>query len=165
MAGYIALWNKYGKAKWNDIVSPSIPLAESSNVSAILASKLEDQEEYILSSPGLSSVFAPEGTILKEGDLLLQPALASSLRVLADNPYDYYNGSIAQGIVNDVQSAGGILTMEDMIKYMNEGVHFRNCTEIYYRGMKVLSSPFLPLLLYYFTPLLPIIFYFYFIDY
>ena len=125
---------------------PSIPLAESSNVSAILASKLEDQEEYILSSPGLSSVFAPEGTILKEGDLLLQPALASSLRVLADNPYDYYNGSIAQGIVNDVQSAGGILTMEDMIKYMNEGVHFRNCTEIYYRGMKVLSSPFLPLL-------------------
>jgi gamma-glutamyltranspeptidase/glutathione hydrolase/leukotriene-C4 hydrolase len=63
-------------------------------------------------------VFAPNGTLAKEGDVIKRPTLAATLRTIAnDGPDAFYNGFIAESIVNTTIAQGGILTLEDLAGY------------------------------------------------
>ena len=129
----------YGTASWEDIVQPSIEYAESSIVSELLGMRLEEYEEYILDSPGLASIFAPNGVILKAGDELIQTALANTLRSIQANPLDFYYGATALNLVKDINAVGGIITSDDLIQYYQTGVIERECTEAFFQGIKVFA--------------------------
>lgn len=45
------------------------------------------------------------------------PDYSGLLKRIQDDPEDFYQGSIAHEIVDDVQSNGGILTLEDLKGY------------------------------------------------
>lgn len=51
-------------------------------------------------------VLKPDGTLMKEGDLLRNPKLGQTLRRIAANPDVFYNGSLAQDIVDDIAEYG-----------------------------------------------------------
>lgn len=59
------------------------------------------------------------GTWYKQNEIIKNPKLAKTLRVIADEGSDaiYNNGSLAQGIVDEIRAAGGIITMEDLMSY------------------------------------------------
>lgn len=59
------------------------------------------------------------GEFYKTGDTRRNPKLANALRIIAEEGSDaiYGGGSLAQDIVDEIQAAGGIITMEDLRLY------------------------------------------------
>ena len=51
------------------------------------------------------------------GTKLKMPDYAIMLRRIQEDPEDFYQGTTAHEIVDDVQSAGGILTLDDLKNY------------------------------------------------
>ena len=75
---------KYGVLPWADLVEPSIQLSEQGwKVESVLAKRIKSAEDAILKDPTLSAVFAPQGTLLQEGQLIRRPVYAKTLRVIA----------------------------------------------------------------------------------
>lgn len=44
--------------------------------------------------------------IYKIGDVMYRPKLARTLEIIADDPFSFYNGSLAENITQDIQDAG-----------------------------------------------------------
>ncbi|WP_345801640.1 gamma-glutamyltransferase [Microbacterium sp. AZCO] len=89
-------------------------------VSAGLGRALVSRAEAVLADAGMRAVFAASGTPLLEGEMLRQPALADTLRMLADDPDDFYRGRIARSLVATLRAAGGTHTEDDFAGYEPE---------------------------------------------
>jgi gamma-glutamyltranspeptidase/glutathione hydrolase len=78
-------------------------------IAAAKGAELRDQ-------PGsYGAVFEPEGRPLEQGDMLLQPLLAATLRKLAaDGLQDFYHGELAAQIAEDLQALGSPLAAADL---------------------------------------------------
>ena len=48
----------------------------------------------------------PDGTLYVEGDIMKRQKLAVTFRRIAEDPFTFYNGSLAQDIVADIQERG-----------------------------------------------------------
>ena len=57
------------------------------------------------------------GNLKKLGTVLKMPKFAKTLEKIRDDPGSFYNGSLAQDIVKDIQDGGGIITLEDLKNY------------------------------------------------
>lgn len=51
------------------------------------------------------------------GTTIIDKSLASTLKKIAADPNDFYTGSLAENIVNDIQNKGGIITLDDLANY------------------------------------------------
>lgn len=59
-----------------------------------------------------------DGQAYQIGDILKQPDLANTLKTIANKgANEFYLGDIAKNIVNDLQSHGGVLTLDDFAKH------------------------------------------------
>jgi len=47
-----------------------------------------------------------DGNLVEAGDVVTNPKLARTFRRIAENPFAFYNGSLAQDIVDDVKDYG-----------------------------------------------------------
>lgn len=50
----------------------------------------------------------PDNTLVKEGDVLKDPKLAKTFRRIADDPFTFYNGTLAEDIIKDLREHGYI---------------------------------------------------------
>ena len=48
---------------------------------------------------------------------IVNKPLAKTLRSIAENPENFYTGSLAENVVKDIQDAGGIMTLDDLANY------------------------------------------------
>ncbi|KAE9585693.1 hypothetical protein Lal_00009838 [Lupinus albus] len=122
LAGLHAAWLKHGRLSWKTLFEPAIKLAKDGFlVSPTLGHYLAKDSNKIINDPGLRNVYAPNGNMLKEGDLCRNVELSRSLEEVAEQgPQAFYNGTIGEKLVKDVREAGGILTMEDLHNYKVE---------------------------------------------
>ncbi|CAL0332232.1 unnamed protein product [Lupinus luteus] len=122
LAGLHAAWLKHGRLPWKTLFEPAIKLAKHGFlVSPTLGNNLAKYSNKIMNDPGLRNVYAPNGNMLKEGDLCRNVELSHSLEAVAEQgPQAFYNGTIGEKLVKDVSEAGGILTMEDLRNYKVE---------------------------------------------
>jgi gamma-glutamyltranspeptidase/glutathione hydrolase len=113
---------KYGKLPWATLFAPAIALAEKGvPVGHKLAETLRDFPQ-MQTMPDVQRAFTkPDGTLLKEGDVLKNPALAATLRAIAKGGATaFYTGRIARDIVDKVQHAPvnpGGMTLADLARY------------------------------------------------
>ena len=113
---------KYGKLPWATLFAPAIALAEKGvPVGHKLAETLRDFPQ-MQTMPDVQRAFTkPDGTLLKEGDVLKNPALAATLRAIAKGGATaFYTGRIARDIVDKVQHAPvnpGGMTLADLAHY------------------------------------------------
>lgn len=135
------MWSDYGQLSWREILEPNIALAENSTVNSLLAETIQEEKASILGFPGLREIFAPGGKLLVEGDPLVQPALANTLRAIQEDPMSFYYGQLAEDLIQDIQDAGGIMTMSDLDHYWKTGVVVRHPVSTYYQGYKVVGAP------------------------
>ncbi len=131
----------YGELTWSEIVTPAALLAEKGFfVDKMLAIALQNVKETLDDArfKAFWDTYAPGGTIAVEGDKLFNPALANTLRLVAKRgAEEFYEGSIADGIVADVQAAGGILKKQDLHSYTAESVDVQRTK---FRGADVLTA-------------------------
>ncbi|CAK8533898.1 unnamed protein product [Lathyrus sativus] len=122
LAGLHAAWLKYGRLPWKTLFQPAIELAKNGFVvSPTLSNYIATSENKIMSDPGLRNIYAPNGILLKEGEICSNVELGQTLEIVAkEGIQTFYNGTIGEKLVKDVREVGGILTMEDLRNYKVE---------------------------------------------
>jgi gamma-glutamyltranspeptidase/glutathione hydrolase len=114
--GMFALHAKYGRLRWERLVSPAANLARFGNpMSRTLARDLYAAQGPLLADRESRRIFTrPDGSILREGDIIEQLDLAAVLSVVRRAPGAFYSGPFARKLVKAVTEAGGTLTLDDL---------------------------------------------------
>lgn len=112
----------HGKLPWADLFAPAIRLAEEGfPVSPRLAQSLSVSAETLRGDAGARALFFDAaGAPLAEGAVLRNPALAETLKALAEQGADaLHRGPIAADIVNAVRRHAnpGLMTGDDLAGY------------------------------------------------
>lgn len=140
LAGLHVAWLKYGRLPWKTLFEPAIKLAKEGFVVAPYLGKcISVEAKKILADPGLTQIYAPNGRLLKAGDICYNVELGCSLEEVAEQgPDAFYNGTIGRKLIHDLQSAGGILTMEDLRNYQ---VDVTDAIAVNTMGYTILGMP------------------------
>jgi gamma-glutamyltranspeptidase/glutathione hydrolase len=143
--------DNWGNFELDEVLEPAIGMAgngirvSSRLADSILSSRL-DNEPGNPAYDEARKVFRPGGVPLVEGDLLVQPKLAATFQLIADEgPDALFTGDIAQAIV-DTQLATrstnpdgvGRMTLDDLANYE---VAIREPVEGTYRGYRIVGMP------------------------
>jgi len=117
--GWFTLHAKYGKLPMSRILAPAIHYAEEGfPLSPVIASDWAYSVHVFKDKPGFAEVFMPGGRAPEEGEIFKNPALAKTLRLIAEKGRDaYYNGPIAEELVRYSQANGGFYALEDFAKH------------------------------------------------
>ena len=143
VAGLALALAKYGSGKFTlaQLLEPSIGLARDGFVvTDDTADTLPQWYRRLAKWPASVKVFArPDGTSLREGDKLIQVDLAATLSAIAgQGPRGFYEGPVAEKLVNAIRGAGGIMTADDLKAYQPV---IRTPVRGTYRGYDVVSMP------------------------
>ena len=116
VAGLAEIHNKFGTLPWEDLVKPAIDLAINGY---IVTEKQErsfrNKKDDFIKINGKNTFYAQD---FKAGDTVKNIALAETLkRISKYGAKGFYEGPVAESLVNRVRQAGGIITHEDLIKY------------------------------------------------
>ena len=152
--------DKWGTLSLAEVLMPATQMASQGvRVSKRLAADIQAavKDGRLGNEPGnlayevARAVFAPHGVPLKYGDLLVQPDLAKTFRLIASQgPDALYAGKVADAIIAtqrharttrnplDRKRLQGRMTMRDLARY--EPV-IRQPVEASYRGYRILSAP------------------------
>lgn len=123
LMGYWELHQKYGKLNWSSLFDPTIELCRNGHVvSPYLANILKRNKKVVEGSPTLAEIYIDPKTndVYQEGDLVKRNKLADTLEIIRNegvNAIYSENGSIGKLMVEDIQNAGGIITMDDLTNY------------------------------------------------
>jgi gamma-glutamyltranspeptidase / glutathione hydrolase len=128
--GWMLWLERYGNLGLDQVLAPAIEIArEGYPMSREMANWLSRQADVTLARPDSLRVYAPNGTLLREGNTVYQHDMADTFEALA-NAYlsasgknhrsgiqaarDYfYRGPIAEAIVEFSDRHNGYLTLED----------------------------------------------------
>jgi len=112
---------RFGHIEWGDLLGPVIRAARAGfPLSAACHYYLNYSGDIIFShsDDGHGALHDGEGNLLDVLSNIVVPHLADSLTALAkDGSRVFYEGEIAQAIVDHIQDGGGFLTMEDLKRY------------------------------------------------
>ena len=143
VAGLYLAWEKYGSGKleFAELVRPAMLLARDGiQVEGDLISSLAEVKDRLARYSSSRAVFLHrDGTPLRDGDVLVQPDLATTLyRVAQRGPKGFYEGETAERIVNAVRNEGGIMAADDLRDY--KAVE-REVVRGKYRDREIVSMP------------------------
>ncbi|XP_069475975.1 glutathione hydrolase 5 proenzyme [Ambystoma mexicanum] len=117
LRGYEAAHRRHGKLPWRTLFEPTIKLvSEGFQVPVVLNLFLNSSmlKRGIMNS-SVCDVYCKDGDVMKAGHTLKIPKLAETLRMVADHGADvFYNGILAERMVQDIRKAGGRMTLEDL---------------------------------------------------
>ena len=143
VAGLALALEKYGSGTFTlaQIIKPAIELARNGFVvTDDMADTLPDMYSRMARWPNSAKTFSrADGTQLHDGDRLIQPDLAATLTVIAEQgPRGFYQGPIAEKLAKAVSDAGGIMTADDLKSYQ---AVIRAPVRGSYRGYDIVSMP------------------------
>jgi gamma-glutamyltranspeptidase/glutathione hydrolase len=139
-AGIAAASERFGRLPLEELVRPAAALArdgvtlnrQQAYVTAIL-------KDIVTATPECAALFAPEGRLLEEGEVVRQPELADALeRLASEGAAPFYTGDIAARVVEWIGAEGGELTARDLHEYV---VVDRDPVHVAYRGREVVTNP------------------------
>ena len=98
--------------------SPRTGVAVTAGGAAIAAARSDELREL----PGAyAAIYEPAGRPLREGERLRQPALAESLRTLAEDGLDgFYSGALGDRIAEDLADLGSPVSRDDPCRPLRE---------------------------------------------
>lgn len=121
LKGYWEAHNKYGSLSWSELFEPAIALCrKGSRVNNYLAAYLLEKEPMIRNESTLAEILINPATnrTWTAGDRIKRPKLEKTLISLAKNgPEIFYNGSMGDKLVEEIQAFKGIITKTDLQTY------------------------------------------------
>jgi len=138
-AGWIDTVKKFGSMTLKEILTPAIELAEEGfPVAPITALAWNRGVKQLKLGPHADEMLL-NGEAPKEGEIMKNPTLAQTFRELAEQGRNgFYEGRIAESIVELIQSMGGFMTHDDLKNHYNT---FDNPISVNYRGIDVYEIP------------------------
>ena len=139
-AAFVHLADHYGKLPLKTSLAPAIRLAKNGFEVESHYRKLAGYREDVLNRfPEAAAIFLHNGKVPPAGHVIKQPDLARVLTLLAEKGNaGFYQGDVAQQLVDGVQQAGGIWSLEDLADYQ---VIEREPTVSQFRDGRVVSAP------------------------
>lgn len=112
----------WGRLKWAELFKPAVRLAEKGFVvNKTLESRLESVARFWPNFDAARSIYWIDGKPAKAGDVIRNPALATTLKTIArKGPDAFYKGAIANQIVDAVTTSKvspGDMTLADLAAY------------------------------------------------
>ncbi|MDH4174794.1 MAG: gamma-glutamyltransferase, partial [Betaproteobacteria bacterium] len=130
---------RHGRKRLAEVMQPAIELAENGfPVNFVLAGNVTSSRTNLYQAT--RDVFRPGGVPLQLGQILVQPDLAKTLRLIAaQGPKVFYRGEIAAAIVEAQKGTAnggkpGLMTLEDLKNY---DIVIREPTLGEYRGYRI----------------------------
>ncbi|KAL4733691.1 nucleophile aminohydrolase [Aspergillus similis] len=147
-AGWVDTVEKFGSGKLSleQILRPAIELAEEGFAVSELASYFWHESESLLrkASPNSHEMLkadpkAPDGyRSPRPGEILKNPTMAQTFRSLAANgKKGFYEGRVAQEIVNAIQSLGGYMTLDDLKAHAETGTQETEAISLKFSGQNI----------------------------
>jgi gamma-glutamyltranspeptidase/glutathione hydrolase len=139
-AGVCEAIGRWGTLPLEQLAAPAARLAADGVVlNAGQAYVAEILAELLSSTPEVAALWAPEGRVLREGELLRNPDLGEALMRLArEGPEPFYAGDIAAAVCDWLRARGGSLTPADLAGYR---AIERRPVQIGYRDRTLLTNP------------------------
>src|SRR5690625_2361119 len=137
--GLNAALARFGTMPLSTVMKPAIRLAYKGFVLRKGDARiLHTGTEKFRTHPNAAGIFLDNGQPLQAGDRLVQKDLARTLqRIAKKGNAGFYQGPVAQSVVDAAQAHGGLLTMKDFAKYT---VEWRKPIHCEYRGYEILSA-------------------------
>jgi gamma-glutamyltranspeptidase/glutathione hydrolase len=138
VAGWDALRSRFGTMSFDKLLRSAIFYAENGFPLAEKNARYWVGKAF-LNQPGYRETYLPGGTKPGVGDIFKNPALANSLRQIAEYGRDaFYHGPLTEVMVKFLQSQGGAHTIEDFADFQPEWVEPISTT---YRGWNIYELP------------------------
>jgi gamma-glutamyltranspeptidase/glutathione hydrolase len=139
-AGLVHLATNYGRLPLARSLAPAQRLARRGwpiGRKNFLA--LNARRDSLLKSPGAAALFLRDGKVPELGTRMRNPDYARTLELLGKHGADgFYRGELAQKLVDCVQAAGGLWTLEDFAQYR---VVERVPLVTGHRGFRIVTAP------------------------
>ncbi|MHA7871852.1 MAG: gamma-glutamyltransferase, partial [Hyphococcus sp.] len=139
--GLTAALEQYGTMPLKEVIAPAIALAEKGfPMPRALAEGLARRPERFARDPSsLAYFYKPGGAPYRTGETFVQKDLARTLkRIAKDGAAGFYEGPVADLIVAEMTSNGGLITHDDLKAY--RAVEREPVTGTY-RGYDIISMP------------------------
>jgi gamma-glutamyltranspeptidase / glutathione hydrolase len=137
--GMLSAHSKYGKLPFRDVIQPAIELAE--NGFSVTREQAQDLNSYRVRFMEKNS-FRPalvKDSLWKEGDNLIQNALAETLKRIRDFGREgFYSGKTARLLIREIKRGNGIISEQDLQQYKSVS---RVPVSTDYRGYKIITVP------------------------
>jgi gamma-glutamyltranspeptidase len=120
--GLVRAWDvmhrRFGRRPWKELLEPAIAIADGYPVSHVLATRIPSSLKQLTADPGCAALYVPAGRPVAVGDVLRQPALAATLRMVAKEGADaFYRGPIARRIGAFFEERGGLIRAADLAAF------------------------------------------------
>ncbi|MGV3586888.1 MAG: gamma-glutamyltransferase [Adhaeribacter sp.] len=118
--GLKTAWQHYGSLPWATLLQPAISLAQQGiYLNTYDTTSLAKHRQDLARFPETVKIFfKPDGQTYGPQDLLIQPDLANTLQIIAEQGAQaFYASELADKLVADVQANGGILQKTDLQAY------------------------------------------------
>lgn len=139
IAGFAYALEKYGTISLAEALAPAIKYAEEGFVlNENLVKDFHAAEKNLRAFPATEKIFfKADGSFYEPGDLFVQPDLAKTLKLIAqEGPKAFYEGPIADMIAKQMETHGGLMTKEDLANYQ---IAIREPIHGTYRGFDIFS--------------------------
>jgi len=139
VAGWVDTIEKFGTLAMKDVLTPAIELAEGGYpVSPLTARAWANGIPFLKTGPYGDEMLI-NGRAPGAGEIMKNPTLAKSLReVVEHGKAGFYEGRVAEAIVELLALKGGTMTLEDLKKHKST---FDEPITINYRGVDVWEIP------------------------
>lgn len=135
------LLKKFGTMTWAQVSAPAIKLAREGFYCDFTYARISDspEAEHNQMYPGFAELYWTDGKPRSFGDFIRNPDLADTMEAVAANGVDwFYEGPIADDIVENLQKYQGVMVKEDLVNCQpKERTVFRGS----YRGYELVSMP------------------------
>lgn len=143
LKGLEYLHEKYGVLPWKKAVMPAVKVARdgfpvTEDLHRAMHANFFGEKSFLLEDPVWAEDFAPNGKLLEVGETITRKRLAKTLeRVAREGAKVFYEGAIAEDMIQAVQATNGTMTMEDIEEYE---ISIREPLTIDYRGYRLTST-------------------------
>ena len=140
VAGMAALHEKFGSEPWDVLLRPAITLAQGGFILTEKAAREFNrfQKDFAEQNRFAPPVLKTDGK-WREGERIKFPALARTLATIgAQGRAGFYEGWVADALVDEMASGGGLITHQDLTAYTPV---WREPIRFTYRGHQIVSMP------------------------